>query len=323
MKPLAVAAALALVPASASTAPLGPFSGFFVFGDSLSDPGNVFDMVLGAPVSPLPGLYAKAQFADGDAWAAQLGADFASGANFAFGGATAVMRGEFEADLPGGTVKVDVPDFADQRALFNTASPTLGANPLAAVWFGGNDLRDAFDAPTPGTAVPAAIASAAAAIAAGVQELIDEGLGTVAVFGLPNLGRIPEIVGRGSDAMAAAAGASVAFNDTLRTALTGVSGGDVAYVDIFGLFEAVAADPGAYDLTDVTGACIPALLADPTTSCETYLFYDEIHPTSAGHALITDLLLDTVAPVPLPAGGALLLAGLGGLAVFRRRSAQP
>ncbi|TCP42853.1 SGNH/GDSL hydrolase family protein [Rhodovulum marinum] len=321
MKHLALAVALLAAPLPAAAVSLGTYSDVFVFGDSLSDPGNLFDAVYGAPLSPVAPLYGNAQFSDADAWASQLGIDFASGANFAFGGATAVQSGPFDIALPNGPYPVDVPDFADQRALYRAAAPTLGSNPLAAVWFGGNDLRDAFIAPDPGSAVPIAIGQAVTAIATGVQELVNEGLTTVAVFGLPNLGRVPQITTRGAAAIAAATGATVAFNDTLRTALAGVTGGDLAFVDIFGLFETVAAAPGAYGFTDIEDACLGALLAGTASDCQGFLFYDDLHPTAAGHALIADRFLESIAPVPLPAGGGLLLAGLGMLAIVRRTQA--
>ncbi|TCO69023.1 SGNH/GDSL hydrolase family protein [Rhodovulum euryhalinum] len=321
MKHLAFAAALALAPLGAGAGSLGPYSDFFVFGDSLSDPGNVLGS-LAAPGSPLASRYPEGQFTDGDTWATQLGADLVSGTNFAFGGATAVQQGEFAIDLPGGPYTVDVPDFIDQRALFAPLAPTLGANPLAAVWFGGNDLRDAFRAPDPGAATAAAIGGAVAQIVAGVQDLIGAGLRTVAVVGLPDLGRIPEVMALGSAASAAATGATTAFNATLQAGLNGVTGGQVRYVDIFGLFAAVQADGAAYGLTNTATPCLADLLAGAVGDCGGYLFYDTIHPTEQAHALIAERFVATVAPVPLPAGGALLIAGLGGFALVRRRRAD-
>ena len=61
---------------------------------------------------------------------------------------------------------------------------------------------------------------------------------------------------------------------------------------------------------------------DPST----YLFWDGIHPTSAGHAVIAQAMLDQtglVTAVPEPETYALMLAGLAAVGVYsRRRSAH-
>ena len=102
---LAAPAALANLPASAS-----PYSAMFVFGDSLSDTGNVAAVVgsNGAQVisgnSYIPSQpYASGQFTNGNVWvngaAAALGLapfaqpSLAGGGNFAFGGATVATDG--------------------------------------------------------------------------------------------------------------------------------------------------------------------------------------------------------------------------------------
>ncbi|TCM78355.1 SGNH/GDSL hydrolase family protein [Rhodovulum steppense] len=318
MKHLALAAAILAAPLPACAGSLGPYTDFVVFGDSLSDPGNTLSQLPG-PNPVLAAIYPQGQFTDGTTWAAQLGADLASGANFAFGGATAVTQGTISVNLPGGPYSVDLPDFAEQRALYEATAPVLGANPLAAVWFGGNDLRDAFRADDPATAAAVAIGAAVTEIVTGVQALIGGGLGTVAVFGLPDLGRIPEALALGNDASAAATAATMAFNATLQTALAGLGGGDVRYVDIFGLFDLVQTDSAAYGFTNLTTPCLVALQAGAAPDCTGFLFHDSIHPTQAAHALIADRFLAAIAPVPLPAGGVLLLGGLGGLVLLRRR----
>ncbi len=53
----------------------------------------------------------------------------------------------------------------------------------------------------------------------------------------------------------------------------------------------------------VTGACGAALACDPST----YLFWDGIHPTSAGHTLLAQQIIQAI---PEPATYALLITGL-------------
>jgi phospholipase/lecithinase/hemolysin len=59
-------------------------------------------------------------------------------------------------------------------------------------------------------------------------------------------------------------------------------------------------------------------VCDPDT-IEGRAFWDLVHPTAAVHAALAREVQATVAPVPLPAPAALLLAGLGALAALRRR----
>jgi phospholipase/lecithinase/hemolysin len=315
---LLVALTIAIAPMGAVAGPLDRFSDFYVFGDSLSDPGNTLSS-LSDPDPLIATIYPTNQFTDGSTWAAQLGADIASGRNFAYGAATAVSQGEIDLNLPGGPYKIDIPDLTEQIALYDASTPVLGSNPLAAVWFGANDLRDAFQADDPGTATAAAIGAAVTRIATSVQELIFRGMSTVAVFGLPDLGKIPEALAAGQDASAAATGATVAFNSTLRSALAGLTSGDVRYVDTFGLFEMVQADNTAFGFSNITSPCLDALLGGAAADCSGFLFYDTIHPTDAAHALIAAQFTAAIAPVPLPAGWVLVLSFGAILGLLRRR----
>lgn len=322
-----LAAGLSAAPATAS--PLDRFSEIFVFGDSLSDPGNLFNSLFGAPVSPAFPVYPDAQFTDGDAWASQIGADFASGRNFAYGAARAARTPAQTFTFPNAltpdpfdTVDItyDVPDFLDQIALYRASGQSLGYNPLAAVWFGGNDLRDAISAPNP----VAVVASALNSISAGLVSLVGEGFTNLAVFGLPDLGRIPEVRAMGAGAMAAATEASILFNDNLQLFLGALPSllatpVEVTYIDTFDLFNDILGNPNSFGFKDPENPCLDALLLGAVTDCSGFVFYDDIHPTAQAHALIAERFTAAVAPVPLPAGWVLMLSLGGALAVLRRR----
>jgi phospholipase/lecithinase/hemolysin len=333
VKKIFLIAALALAPLPAAATTLPSFSDLLIFGDSLSDPGNAFNLVFGAPVSPAQGIFDNGQITDGDAWATQLGADFASGTNFAYAAARTQTAGTLDLEFPGGvTVPYDADDLPEQIAAFvaakTTGALTLGANPLAAVFIGGNDFRDAFAEPDPAAAVQAAIPTVIGDIIAAVGTLQAQGIGQIVVMGLPDLGRIPETLDSGIDASRAATGASVAFNAALRTALAtpipgvlpDVSG--LSYFDTFGLFAEVLATPQAFgfDPALLGTPCLDALLAMAVSDCTGYLFYDSIHPTEAAHALIAARFAEQVAPIPLPAGVILMLSGLGALGAMRYRA---
>jgi len=84
------------------------------------------------------------------------------------------------------------------------------------------------------------------------------------------------------------------------------------FFDVFALVDDVVRDKGAFgvSLSNVTDACASTPTCDPST----YLFWDGIHPTSAGDLIISNAML---AFVPEPATLALLVVAFAGLAWAR------
>lgn len=122
-------------------------------------------------------------------------------------------------------------------------------------------------------------------------------------------------------------GLSQFFNGSLATKLEelrGDLGVEIVEVDWFALFDAVAADPGAYGLANVTDPCLDlsaglgfeGLCGDPTR----HMMFDALHPNSVMNQLMADAAYDAIsaATVPLPAPVVLLLAGAT-LMLQRRR----
>lgn len=306
MKHIALAAALLAAPIPASASMLGPFSDLLVFGDSLSDVGRAFSE-LDPDLLPPAGLYPEGQFTDGATWASLLGAGDPLVNNFAFGGAKATTDGDPARDFTAQRL-----DFVAELA----AGLTLGPRPVTAVFFGGNDVRGAFSA----SKTQAVISQALFDIIAGTEDLVGLGLTDVLVFGLPNLGRIPEVLAGGPTAALAATQASLAFNAALQTGVGGLAfqtGANIRYFDTFGTFESILATAAASGI-DVVIPCLSLFPACGPTTAGGYAFYDPIHPTSGIHAAFAQAVAAELAPVPLPAGGLLLLTGLGGLILARR-----
>ncbi len=303
-------AILLVVPVLAASAPaqasLAAYSGYYVFGDSLSDSGNVFALTGGA-IPPPP--YYQGHFSNGPTYAenlaARLGFDatpsLLGGNDFAFGGATA-----------GGT-GTPIPSLGDQVSSFRARAGSADGGALYVLWAGGNDLRD-----DPGAT---GIDSALTGVASAVQELYQEGARNFLVMSLPDLGLIPEVRAAGPAAMAAVSFGASIFNtnlggllDTLRGSL---GGSDIRSLDTFSLIGGIVADPAASGFANATDVCFDGafVCADP----DSFLFWDDIHPTAAGHRLIADAAYGVLA-VPEAGTWALMLAGIGLIAARVRRA---
>jgi len=282
-----LAAALAVLPAMGMAATVsGPFSNTFVFGDSLSDPGN----------TPL------GVFTDTAPWSTQVGLDVASGRNFAVGGATA-------------TSNPMASDFAEQRSTFAQSGPHIPAYSQAVVWFGGNDLLALLLDPS--LDPNAVIAGAVGSLSFGIQDLAANfGIDRIVVPGLPDFSTIP--AGFGSiDAQRASLGFNAALQG-LVAALNAPSaffpnGIDVRYVDIAAATTAALNDPAF-------ASGLPPANCNQGTVCDGLVFWDGIHPTGAAHVLIADAITAELAPIPLPASAPLLLVGFVALGAMRLRA---
>ncbi|MEM7723805.1 MAG: VPLPA-CTERM sorting domain-containing protein, partial [Pseudomonadota bacterium] len=180
---------------------------------------------------------------------------------------------------------------------------------------------------------------AVTAISAGIADLANpanEGLSDFIVPGYPDLGQIPLNAPDPTDPVslaisAGATGASVLFNTVLQVELAALSASltdvSITYVDIFGAFTDIAADPLAVGITeDLFDTCLGGVIpvgsvAASTIDCTGFLFWDDIHPTESIHTVVAELIRPELAPVPLPASVWMLIAAFGGLAYAGRRRA--
>ena len=314
-----LSAGLAL-PAAASIA---DYSSFFVFGDSLSDDGNLYRAQVAAgdpdptPASP---PYFNGRFSNGPVWdeaiAAAFGAMGRATANFAYGGAQAVANGDA------------VPDLPLQIGIFAAKVPQalLGGRPLASVWLGANDLFALVNAGTPADEIAAPARLAADAVLAGARGLAALGVRDFLIANLPDLGAVPAYALLAPASQASASAATAAFNDQLAAdiAVLRGEGNGATLLDVAGLFTSLLADPAAFGVANATVPCvIPGVSVCAPDVAATLAFFDPVHPTAPIHEALTRAaeaaLGAPVAPVPLPAPAAMLLAAFALLPVLRRR----
>lgn len=318
LRAFAVAAGLfaaTALPASALTL-AERFSSFTVFGDSLSDVGNLFNLTGGATPPP---PYFNGRFSNGPIWVEGFQNDMdAAGkpwVNAAFGGARAGNGGAS-------------PNFDQQIDLAAPFLPIAGANPLVSVWFGANDIINSV-----GAGNSAAVAAEAAnRVIDGTLRISSAGIKNVVLINLPDLSRSP-LYNLFQPTLAAEAGvASQIFNDTLkqRTSELRASGMRVINIDFFSAANAIIDDPTIAGMSEATIPCVfpsavaanafgQAQVCTPDEATQR-VFFDGIHPNSTSHAVLADIVATQVAAVPLPGTVWLLLGGLGGLILVRKKN---
>ena len=237
------------------------YRGIVIFGDSLSDTGNA------------------GRYSNGPVWvehvAASVGAaakpSAQGGSNYAVGGAR--LQG------PPGSHSLR----AQADSFLAAHGAKLDPRTLYIVYGGGNDLRAAVGAPD----VTAAVEGALLSLQTILRDLIAAGATEILVPNLPNLGRTPETRSRGPAAVDAGQRLTTAFNQRLEALLRSAEQqGRVTIhrMDVYALLEQAAADPRAFGLANITEPCAWSGSGAGCAKPETYLFWDSIHPTAAGHA---------------------------------------
>jgi outer membrane lipase/esterase len=304
-----------------------PFSTMIVIGDSLADSGNAFRATSALPGQAIPVSppYFRGRFSNGLMWVEhlanavglQISPSLDGGTNFAFGGATTGqdLNRIFERDLG-----VAIPSLRSQVTAYRLtlADPTLSdptrvnrapVDALYIVWGGANDLRDVVQKGTSG-ATPESIASDAVNnIATVIRELQSAGAIYFLVPNLPDLGRTPQHVAHGSDAVRLATALSTAFNNALESTLQQLESTlpvDIARLDIAQHFQEVTANPQNFGVTNVTEACLSGDPFDPGKVCanpDSYIFWDAIgHPTAVAQDLIADFAFMVLPPLVATSG---------------------
>ncbi|MFJ6024416.1 autotransporter domain-containing protein [Brevundimonas sp. NPDC092305] len=285
------ALAAAAFGAVATAAQAQSYNRLVVFGDSLSDNGNLY-AVSGQPTSP---PYFQGRFSNGPVFTELLGFNagrFTAGApvtgsvNYAFGGA----RTDSAASPPG---------MRNQLLAYTSAGGTFSSTDLVSILGGANNIFQAFPgaaaSPTTAQSTIQAVAGAAATdINFIVNSVAGAGAGTILVSNLPRLGITPQFRATGASGMALADFAGQQFNSALATNLMATAaarpGTNIILLDLYKVSDVLAARPGDFGLTNVTASCFNGVTV--CSAPDTYLYWDGVHPTAAGHRLLATLAND-------------------------------
>ena len=328
-----------------------PYSSLYFFGDDLSDTGNLYagtsvlnPISIGLiPVMPTSPPYETGRFSNGPVWtetlAARLGhtndakpagmslslfgSTSGTGHNYAIGGAYNGPNGalrEYDPLIPTGILAQ-----TDYYLSTNTPDPDA-----LYFFFGGlNDglktiaVRDQFSRAS----------ISAWYLAVSMYKLYQGGARNFVVMNSPSIGFLPKSI----DELTWQYGnrAAVYYNlalDYYATLLDQLPGFELTQFDVYGFSNSVLADAitgGAqYGFTSIR-PCI-----NTPSTCETSVFFDDLHPTAKFHALLGNTVADQIQtslfnstarplagrfaaddiaeiPEPATAGGVLLAIGLG------------
>jgi outer membrane lipase/esterase len=267
-----------------------------VFGDSYADIGNAFRLGGVNPITTQ--VYTTGRFTGGSNYIDTL-TDILQVPqyNFAIGGAR-TNNGNQTVGLPGLTTEVQLFLAGGGTLGFPVVNTTLDRSDLVAVSIGGNDAR-AYQ--LGGGTLAGAPASAATAVTNFQQNfnlVMARGTPTIS-FLAGDTGLLPEISTNPTGAAIRTA-YSTAFNNGVQQVLAGYAaqGSIVHYLDLTKMLGQVNANPAAYGLTG--GLACPAF---PNSTCiantaAPYLFYDGVHPTSVGSAIIGRYIATQLAAPP-------------------------
>ena len=278
----------------------------YIFGDSLSDSGNVYALTgqtSRAPYDIIPSypyVIGGHHFSNGKTWAERLAQALkdndggkasrdepGKNGNYAHGGARA-RSGSGSA----------APSSSMQIAMFmgDYGSATSGA--LYVLQFGGNDLRDALVAgATDASAVLPILQGAIGELAVNIQTLYLAGARHFLVANAPNIGHAPAVQmgGAGGVASYLVGQYNLGFEMALSQ-LDALPGINIRRFDMGGFIDEVVTDPGAFGLSNTTSTCL-FFFADTEAQCsnpQEYLFWDGIHPTSAAHEALAERALESL-----------------------------
>ncbi|MEL7225891.1 MAG: SGNH/GDSL hydrolase family protein [Cyanobacteria bacterium J06576_12] len=297
------------------------YSSINIFGDSLVDGGNFFNLsreLTGTGLPPKP--YAQ-QFSNGKVWSEQL----AQALDLTPAQSTAVIPGILNGTTPipseginfalGGSLSDDtgtqpgLPGLRSQITAFSTLSTIAPPTPntLNVLLAGGNDYNQAVlrgtSSPTELAALPEKVTDNLVDAIAG---LINAGAADILVANLPTLGNQPlakSLDNINPQTSAGLSALSTQHNFLLANKLNTLkanSDANIIPLDIGGLIDDAVDSPKSFGFANVTESCLSDFVSilDFGTPCENpdeFLFWDDVHPTAQAHSLVAQFAFDTLA----------------------------
>jgi len=260
-----------------------PYSEIYVFGDSLSDTGRLFEAI-GMPPTP----YFEGHSSNGNLWvehlANALDLSYNPKTNFAWAGATTGTGNVWSKTAP----DVELSGLQQQVDSY-IAETVVDPNALYVVWAGSNDFLG--DMSNPQETITTAVTNLVTA----VGKLRQHGVQHLLVINLPDLGKTPRGLASGNSA--AMTELTIAFNQALAENLQpfNVIQADMPASLEMAMDSETHLDPNTFSLANFTDACFDR---EAQTVCDTpshYFYWDDIHPSTAGHQVLALVVYSAVA----------------------------
>lgn len=311
-QPFGLIAAITLSPLILPiSAEASSFTRINVFGDSLVETGNLFNLT-GLPPSP---PYFEGRFSNEEIWvdilaetydlnpilATELGTIIPTeGVNFAFSGATTGLTNIGGNALPG--LQQQIEAFRDL-----TAIAPADVDALNIIWAGANDYFQALPS-SDGAIVPLAEVPEQATenLASAVESLYEVGARNFLVVNLPDLGETPftdslnQFFPGIADRLNTLTGIHNSLLDrqlnNLSTVLPEIQ---LTTLDANSRFRSIITEPSQFGFSNIDNSCLlnfqPGFIFDGV--CDNpneFVFWDDVHPTGATNQLIAQLALNTL-----------------------------
>ncbi|AUH70767.1 lysophospholipase A [Legionella sainthelensi] len=280
-----------------------PLHNIVIFGDSLSDNGNLYEfMKKQIPQSP---PYYEGRFTNGPVWIEHVIASYfpenpgAHLLDYAFGGAG--VSEEEGADDVLFTLRREINNYL--LAHHDKASE----DSLFVIWIGANNYLGL------PSEVDKSLQEVNLGIVNSLHRLVKKGAKHILVVNLPDLGRTPAAIEFGTidELTYFATKHNSMLSQSIDTFKQAYPDVEWLYYDLHQAFEEVIDSPQDYGFTNITNTCVQfdesisktsvlkmAAAAKPQMqedACTGYLFFDLVHPTGLAHKILAEkarLMLD-------------------------------
>lgn len=283
-----------------------PLDKIVVFGDSLSDNGNLYEYLKHQlPLSP---PYFEGRFTNGPVWIEDLVRSYYPNnsnqhlLDYAFGGAGILEEQDDDSELFTLNREMD--------AYFLANHEKADENSLYVVWIGSNNYLGVPDD------VEKSVGDVIRGMEHGLHRLVNNGAKQILVLNVPDLGRTP--VARELDAVESLSYLAKRHNVLLEKLIINLKGQYPGvhwiYSDVNLVFDEMINNPSDHGFTNITDTCYEEIIPNDlrksksilkmvssvkpkisSNPCKGYLFFDPVHPTGPAHQLMAEkikILLD-------------------------------
>jgi len=264
-------------------------SNIVVFGDSLSDTGNLYKATEGQlPASP---PYFAGRFSNGPVWVEQLLTTLFPDTkdlpldNYAFGGALATQDDT--------SMHLDT----EISLYFNANQKTDYSKNLYVIWIGSNDYLKSQDS------AANTVKQVNKSIKNGMNRLIEKGARYFLIMNLPDIGQSPKA--SAGNAVAHLSDITNKHNRKLAKVVHKMNDREgilALYVDVNAEFAEIIAHPEQAGFANVRDNCLEKN-KDDLALCDNWFFFDSLHPTTKTHGLIAEKLAHILGEARIYLGG--------------------